>query len=237
MLYTISQYFLLFYILSIVGYICELVGILITKKRISLHRGYLLGPYLPIFGFGGLIVTIFLKEYQQQPLTLLVLGMVYCGVLEYFTSYALEKIFNLRWWDYSDKKLNINGRVCLETMLMFGVGSIVLVNTTSKLQSLSSFFSNHVIISLAIVLFIIMLFDTIISTREILRLKKDLVLVDTKDATKELKTKMKKSLQDNYYYYIRIIKAFPHLKVSDERINKMSKLLKEKPRRGENNEE
>ena len=227
MLYTLSQYFLLFYFYSIIGYISEVLSIYRLKKQFIWNRGYLLGPYLPVFGFGALITTVFLRVYQNQPITLFVLGMVYCGTLEYMTSLVLEKIFHLRWWDYSKKKYNINGRVCLETSVLFGLGAVIHVKVVcevffSILQSLPK----YGIITIAIIIFIIMLIDFIISTVEIIRLKKDIKIVGTKDATSEIKKKMKESLQNNYYYYERILRAFPHLRQSNTDVKEIHTELK-----------
>ena len=235
-MYSISHCFIVFYIYSIFGYILEILGIFISKKKIVFNRGYLLGPYLPIFGFGALFITLFLTKYYNEPIVLFVMGMVLCGVLEYFTSFILEKAFNLRWWDYSDKKYNINGRVCLETMIMFGIGSVLLVCIFNKyLFYLISLIPNHVIITIAIVLFMIIIFDTIISTSKIESLSKDLVLIDKKDATGEIKNRIKESLSNNHYYYDRLLRAFPNLKRNDLRINKVS-LMIERRKRGDNNE-
>ena len=235
-MYSISHCFIVFYIYSIFGYMLEILGIYISKKKIVFNRGYLLGPYLPIFGFGALFITLFLTKYYNEPIVLFIMGMVLCGVLEYFTSFILEKAFNLRWWDYSEKKYNINGRVCLETMVMFGVGSVLLICVFNKyLFYLISLIPNHVIITIGIVLFVIIIIDTIISTSKIESLSKDLVLIDKKDATGEIKTKIKESLNNNHYYYDRLLKAFPYLKRSDSRIDKVSRII-ERRKRGDNNE-
>lgn len=237
MLYTLSIYFLVFYIYSIIGYFCELISVYRLKKEIVWNRGYLLGPYLPVFGFGALIITIFLKDYIEHPITLFILGMFYCGTLEYFTSYLLEKIFHLRWWDYSYRKFNINGRICLETSVMFGLAAIILVNFSNKFlfQFLYSI-PKHVIITLGIVIFMIMMIDFLISTREIFRLKSDLSLIAMKDATEEIKKKMKESLQKNYYYYEHFFRAFPNAKHRDERIEEIKKLMNKIKSKRENNE-
>ena len=132
MIYNFAYYFMIFMIFSIFGYLCEVVSVSIIDKRINLNRGYFIGPYLPIFGFGSLFILLFLNKYRNDYLVLFVLGMISCCILEYFTSYVLEKIFRLRWWDYSDKKFNINGRISLETGLLFGFGSIGIVWFTNN---------------------------------------------------------------------------------------------------------
>ena len=122
MIYKFSYYCLIFFIFSFFGYLCEVVSVSIIDKKINLNRGYFIGPYLPIFGFGSLFILLFLDKYKNDYLVLFVLGMVACCILEYVTSYVLEKIFKLRWWDYSNKRFHINGRVSLETGLLFGFG-------------------------------------------------------------------------------------------------------------------
>lgn len=233
---TISKYFLLFYIYSIVGYFCEVISIYHHYKRVEWHRGYLLGPYLPIFGFGALIITIFLEPYKTQPITTFVLGMVYCGTLEYITSYLLERIFHLHWWDYSKRKLNINGRVCLETSVMFGLGALVLVNFTNEwLFNIFQRIPNRVIITLSIVIFLIVCFDIILSTIETFRLKKDIKLMEMDDATSEIKKRIRESLEKNYYYYKRLLEAFPNVKKHNLIIQQISEQMNQM-KKGRKNE-
>ena len=116
---------IIFFFYSVVGYIVEVTSCSIKSKKLTLSRGYLIGPYIPIFGFGGLFMTTLLSKYQNDILSLFINSMVYCCLLEYITSLVLEKIFKLRWWDYSDRRFNINGRVCLENGILFGIAGII----------------------------------------------------------------------------------------------------------------
>jgi len=127
MLYNYCSLFLYFFIFSIIGYIIEVVNISINDKKLILSRGFLIGPYLPIYGIGALLMTQFLSKYENEVITLFVMGMVICSILEYITSYVLEKIFNVRWWDYSKRKYNIDGRICLENGFLFGIGGVAVV--------------------------------------------------------------------------------------------------------------
>lgn len=77
----------------------------------------MIGPYCPIYGWGALAITILLKRYIDDWIVLLFMSIITCGILEYATSYVMEKLFHARWWDYSRRKYNINGRVCLETLI------------------------------------------------------------------------------------------------------------------------
>ena len=112
-LYNFSYYFLLFFIYSFIGYICEVIYCFILDKGKFQNRGFLYGPYCPIYGFGAIAIIVLLSKYEQYPIVLFVMGAIVASIIEYITSYLMEKIFNNKWWDYSNKKFNINGRICL----------------------------------------------------------------------------------------------------------------------------
>lgn len=88
----------------------EVVCKLIQFRRF-INRGFLIGPYCPIYGFGSVLIGLLLSRYAGEPLVVFILAMVVCGTLEYVTSYLMEKLFHARWWDYSDKRFNLNGRI------------------------------------------------------------------------------------------------------------------------------
>lgn len=110
---------LYFTIYSVFGWICETILCSILARKL-VNRGFLAGPYCPIYGFGALIIVFLLDPFADNPLILFLMATVSATLLEYFTSWAMEAMFRIRWWDYSDKRLNIKGRVCLENALIFG---------------------------------------------------------------------------------------------------------------------
>ncbi len=118
MLEQIQVLFLLFSIYSFLGWLMEVVNTLRVEKKF-VNRGFLVGPFCPIYGFGVLLMTIMLKKYQNDIVATFIFSILICGILEYFTSFFLEKIFHARWWDYSNRKFNINGRICLENLFIF----------------------------------------------------------------------------------------------------------------------
>ena len=127
----IRVYFLLFLTYSVAGWCMEVVGKLIEKKKF-INRGFLIGPYCPIYGTGAILITFLLKKYVPDPFALFVMAILVCGTLEYLTSYVMEKIYHARWWDYSQRKFNINGRVCLNTIIPFGLlDNIISTNVIS----------------------------------------------------------------------------------------------------------
>ena len=82
-------------------------------------------------GFGVVAIQLLLGKYQNDMPALFWLSMITCGILEYFTSFIMEKLFDARWWDYSSRKFNINGRICLETLLPFGIAGVITVCFTN----------------------------------------------------------------------------------------------------------
>ena len=117
-----ASYLLLFFTASFLGWCMEVICKLIQFGRF-INRGFLIGPWCPIYGFGTVLITLLLSKFTDDPLAVFALAMLLCGTLEYLTSYIMEKAFHARWWDYSAKKFNLNGRVCalLSAVLLFAV--------------------------------------------------------------------------------------------------------------------
>lgn len=122
----LTQYTLTFVIYAFIGYICEVIYCSIGQRKL-VNRGFLYGPWLPIYGCGGLIVNIFLIPLKAYPILVFILGMILTSIVEYIGSWGLEKIFSIKLWDYSKHFCNINGRVCLLNSSLFGIMSISLV--------------------------------------------------------------------------------------------------------------
>lgn len=123
---TLENDFLLFFVCAVLGWVMEVVCKLIQFRRF-INRGFLLGPYCPIYGFGAVLVTAMLRRHADAPLSVFLLAMLLCGALEYATSYVMEKLFHARWWDYESRRFNINGRVCANTLIPFGLMGLALV--------------------------------------------------------------------------------------------------------------
>lgn len=119
--YTMKTYILLFFTFSIAGWIWE-VSLHLFSDGIFVNRGTLLGPWLPIYGWGGVLILILLKPFRNKPWLTFLLAALICGTIEYGTAWYLETFKHMRWWDYTGYFLNIDGRVCLEGLLFFGLG-------------------------------------------------------------------------------------------------------------------
>ena len=113
----------LFFTYSLVGWIWEAIFYLASTGEF-VNRGTMHGPWLPIYGCGGLLIIFLLKPFRKSPGALFVGAVAVCGSVEYFTSWLLEKLFNEKWWDYTGYFLNINGRVCFEGLIVFGMAGL-----------------------------------------------------------------------------------------------------------------
>ncbi|MDY4078973.1 MAG: putative ABC transporter permease [Clostridium sp.] len=125
-MHTILVQFVYFVLYSFLGWMCETIYCSIDDKKF-VNRGFLNGPFCPIYGTGALLVIDIFMKYKDDLLVLFILSVVITSIVEYITSYLLEKIFNLQLWDYSTYSFNLNGRVCLKNSLLFGVLSILAV--------------------------------------------------------------------------------------------------------------
>lgn len=123
--YSIWSLILLFFTFSIIGWLWE--GALHLMEGELVNRGVLHGPWLPIYGFGGIFILVLLKKTREKPALTFILTILLCGVLEYFTSYVLELLQGKRWWDYSGYLLNLNGRICAEGLMVFGLGGCAFI--------------------------------------------------------------------------------------------------------------
>ena len=122
----VCRCFLYFLIYSFIGWLMEVIGKFFEYKRF-INRGFLIGPICPIYGYGVLAIIFLIGDNKSDILTVFLKSIFICSILEYFTSYFMEKLFKARWWDYSRRKYNINGRICLETMIPFGLlGTLVV---------------------------------------------------------------------------------------------------------------
>lgn len=124
---TFIKYALLFFFYSAAGWLLESIYCSIGEKKI-INRGFLTGPLCPIYGTAAIILTVLIyNPFKEKPLIVFLLGIILCDIVEYITSYLMEKLFAARWWDYTYEFLNINGRICLKHTLYWGVISIVFV--------------------------------------------------------------------------------------------------------------
>ena len=217
-------FLILFTIYSFIGWVVEVIDQRIEIGKL-VNRGFLIGPVCPIYGVAGILMVLLLTKYMNSPLVLFVVAIFICSILEYFTSYIMEKIFKARWWDYSDKKLNINGRICLETMIPFGLlGMFVLYVLNPFITDKINAIPINILHIICIVLIVIYLLDFIVSLDIIVKIKSTFKSVE-KDSTEEITKKVKEVLFKKNWLFRRIFKAFPNIKNQKEILIGMQKRI------------
>ncbi len=133
--YHFEEIVFLFLAFAFVGYAWEVFYYLV-KDGMFINRGTLYGPWLPIYGCGGVGALLILKRFVDKPVRLFFLAIVVCGTLEYTTAWFLETFLQTKWWDYTGYFLNLHGRICLEGLLVFGVGCMAGIYILAPILSM-----------------------------------------------------------------------------------------------------
>ncbi|MCI8778977.1 MAG: putative ABC transporter permease [Bacilli bacterium] len=210
-IYNIKLVFISFVFYSIVGWIIEVIDQFYRQKKF-INRGFLLGPYCPVHGIGALLMLLLLSRFSNNSFILFISSVLICTILEYLTGFLLEKLFKARWWDYSDYKFNLNGRVCLQNSLFFGLAGVIIVKFSQPfLISVISNISANMLNIICIIILIIFCFDLIVSFYVICSFK-NLTNNMLKDSTVEISNKVKAKLAKQSVLFKRLIMAFPNLK-------------------------
>lgn len=124
--YDLPQWVLFFFIYSFIGWVWESCYVSVRKRR-WVNRGFMHGPMLPLYGSGALTVLISTIGVRDNPALIFLLGMLAATLLEYITGLAMERLFHVRYWDYSGQKLNLHGFICVSSSLCWGCFSVLLV--------------------------------------------------------------------------------------------------------------
>ena len=124
--YHLTQWVLFFFIYSFIGWVWECCFVSVRKRR-WVNRGFMYGPMLPIYGFGALAVLSSTIRVRDSIPLIFLFGMVGATLLEYVTGAVMERLFNVKYWDYSNQKFNLNGYICLTSSLGWGLFSVLLV--------------------------------------------------------------------------------------------------------------
>ena len=221
----ICKYFIYFIIYSFIGWLLEVICKYFQYKRF-INRGFLIGPICPIYGYGVLGILFLIGKNTNDYLAVFLKAILICSFLEYFTSYFMEKLFKARWWDYSKRKFNINGRICLETMLPFGIlGCLVVYVLHPLIEKLVLLINSKLLIIIAIFLFIIYLVDNIISFNVMSKIKNQIINKKI-DSTEAIRKRVIKWIESNSYLYNHIKNAYPHFIITDKITKKIKKVTK-----------
>lgn len=119
-------YVWLFFLTSIFGWIWE-VGLYFFKDDTYVNRGFLAGPWLPIYGCGAIMLELLFHKWRDRIVLTFVSSMLLCTLLEYLAGWYLELTWGVKWWDYSRMRWNLHGYICPASSLLFGIGGLLLV--------------------------------------------------------------------------------------------------------------
>lgn len=205
---NIATWFLIFMIYSFAGWIMEVAMSLIYKHKF-INRGFLIGPIVPIWGTGALFIS-FVLSGTENLFVIFCVSMVGGALIEYLASWIMEQLFRVRWWDYSEKTFNVNGRICLESIVGFGFCGIMVTKLTNPLLlHLLGSMPLWLLYTFSGALLAWMIFDIALSLWLIVGVRVT-VGAAQKDATEEISARVRATLMDKGKLNRRLVKAFPN---------------------------
>lgn len=195
-----------FIFFSIIGYIGELIYCFLNKRK---SGKALYGPWCPLYGLGGLLIISVLSRFESNILLVYVVGVLVSSFTEYFVSLVLEVIFDARWWDYSFKKFNLNGRICLENSLLFGVLAVIVYYLYIPFRVYLVSICNPLLLRIIVYsLFLIISIDGLITILEAIEVKYRLDVIDEEGTDNKVKLKNKLNKLKSAFNYKRLINEF-----------------------------
>ena len=246
-------YILIYFIIySFLGWTLESIVRTICERKI-INTGFLIGPFCPIYGFGAIIMILFLNRFENNIILLFFISFIVLSIWEYIVGVLLEKLFKTKYWDYSKNKFNYKGRVCLTNSLAWGILGVLFIKYIHPfIQNLIGYVDYIYVAIIASVIALILLIDAIISIVKVKniqttlqkieeineQIKEKLLELKEKNVTNDniqmlvdkLKTKRDKTLRNLYKRAYRLKKAFPAIDTKEftEILNKKIELKKRK---------
>lgn len=181
---TLSLYeiFAYFFVYAFLGWVVEVAFHAVTMGKF-VNRGFLCGPVCPIYGVGVTVILLLLGDYVQKPWAVLLIGIVFPTAIEFLTGWILEVFFHNKWWDYSDRKFNIKGYICLEFSLLWGLAVLFVVEAVHPLVKKFVFLAGNVLGTVLVSLCLAALVaDCIVTLLQVLRLNRKLKDIDGVEA-------------------------------------------------------
>ena len=223
---TVWRIFAYFIIYSILGFVIETIFAFLMYGVIESRQSFLLGPFCSIYGIGAVIMILLLRYFNKNNYTLFLGGYLIGSIVEYIISWLGELILHTRWWDYSYKFLNINGRICLTYSVFWGILAIFLIKTINPkvdkfIDWLGSKINKNAAKVIVTVIIVFMAYDAVISslaqnwvmTKVVVENNLD---VRNKDIFEENYKKVysnenEKKFVDKYWTIQRVLYAYPNL--------------------------
>lgn len=220
----------LFFIYSVAGWVTEVFLKFLEYKRF-INRGFLIGPYCPIYGAGAVLITVggkLLSPVDRTWAMSFLIAFVLCGLLEYLTSYILEKYFHARWWDYTERPMNLHGRVWIGNLILFGIGGVFILNVFNpRLLALAERFDPRLFVAILIAISILFVADAVMSYF-IMNLLKQGVEKSRADKSEEIAAEVRYLLENRSVFHKRILDAYPELTFRTEKVKaRLERIRKE----------
>ena len=201
-----------FVIYSFLGWVLESIVRTICERKI-INTGFLIGPFCPIYGFGAIIMILFLNQYKNNIILLFIVSVIALSLWEYIVGVLLEKFFHTKYWDYSNYRFNYKGRICLTNSIAWGILGVLFINYIHPFIIQVIGYMNFTYIAIgASIIALILLIDAIISVVKIKNIQSTLQKVEEineqiKQKLSELKEKEKISANDNLQNLINHLKT------------------------------
>ena len=233
------RYLNAYFAFSVLGWIWESIYCTIDQRKWQ-NRGFLYGPLCPIYGFGSILGLIFYDLISMGKIShlswwqIFIMGFIASMVLEYPTSYVLEKMFHARWWDYSDMPLNINGRTCAITSIGFGIGAIIIMEFFIPLfEKIYMTIPNNFAIALAVVLLAIHSSDITLTVSGLTNFQKNIAEMEDVFQNRMTLT-VDKIFERHSKLYGRTLSRITSFRMSESRnliANRLIKVMRESKRK------
>ena len=216
---NIHYLFWYFIIFSFVGLIIETLFCYITTGVIESRKGFLIGPFCPIYGVGATCLIFLLDKYKDKDFKIFILGGIIGSIIEYILSFALEALYGTRFWDYNDKNFNLNGRICLLYSIYWGILSILLMKyICPKLNHYIDKIPEKIIKlidTILIIFFVLNMFITIWAVS----VYKERVINEYNNIIIEKKDNIKTKIEENLFSNEIMKNIFPNLRMRDAEKN------------------
>ena len=228
------QYVLLFMVFSISGWIMEVVLKYIEFHRF-INRGFLIGPYCPIYGMGAVLVTLMVRLFSRQEagyVDAFFISFVFCGALEYFVSWFLEKVYHARWWDYSYRPMNIEGRVWIGNLLLFGIGGDIISLFLAPAVFSAADHMNPLLLHVICIVFIGTLAADATVSHFVTNAVRTVGNTMSGDNTEEITKEIRRFLHEKSFLHRRLLDAYPAMQMRNkaitQRLREDRRMLKQK---------
>ncbi len=224
---------LLFFVFSVLGW-CMEVFLKYIQYHHFINRGFLIGPYCPIYGSGIVFITVMvsiLSGMESSVGTTFSISFIGCGILEYAVSYYLEKKFHARWWDYSTKPMNLHGRIWIGNLFLFGIGGTLVIEVINPIMySLFDRIPERSLYALSSLIVFVMSADYLTS-HFVMKFVKSSVENSEADNTESISKEIKLLMSNKSILYRRIADAYPDVIYRTDRINQRMREIKEEMER------